>query len=488
MDKISLNNLIKILIAINAICIPIQASIMYALKLPSLFQLIYVFIIISAGVCIFIPYKKIIKSIDKTFVILFCLLILVNIISICINYDSVINYGLNFKYYVKNYSLFWDSPEVRMFNWGILRPIIFFAYICILFIFLNTKDGIKIHLKSLLYLTFLTVLYSTYQFFAFKFGLPFGAIFSGHDGEEITLFGMRRLEGIFFEPGPQASFLTIIVPILLYQLYETDSSKILIKKRYGIFLFILSVIIYLLTLSPIAFIAIILLFISQIYLNRHKIILTLNKNLKKAFLALLSISIFIFSFIIFINLGTENSSHSNILGYIESKIVISMSDTSGYNEYSHPDSRSLRNQAGMTMFENNPIFGVAPGGAITHYARLTPFTRTGTFILDTQTLLNTYIRFMAEVGIVGFIIFLIIVYYPVFQFIKNRKLIEFSSEKNLIYGLLFSYIFHIVLTYQANPYFWMALNWMIYVPLVILTKKQRLIQNNIGVLNEKSMD
>ena len=110
---------------------------------------------------------------------------------------------------------------------------------------------------------------------------------------------------------------------------------------------------------------------------------------------------------------------------------------------------------------------------IVHYIKYVPFA-TGTYkILGTQTILNTYIKFLAEFGIIGFSIFMLIVLYPIYLFLKYYKRIKKSKYNNLIQAYLIAYLLHIMFSYQANPQFWMVLNWLIYIPLIILIRKTK---------------
>ena len=200
--KIKITPIIITMIVISATLLPIQASIMYAFNLPTLFQLLYPFLIVSFIIILNIPIKKILSSLDYKFLFLFLLLILFQIISSMINSTTIIDFSMKFSNYVLNYSKLLDSPIPRMINWSIFRPFLFFCYILTLCIFLNFKNGIKIHTKSLICLGLLSIIYSIYQIVAAYLGLPFGAIFSGHNGQEIFLLGnIRRVEGLFFESG-----------------------------------------------------------------------------------------------------------------------------------------------------------------------------------------------------------------------------------------------------------------------------------------------
>ena len=471
--KIKITPIIITMIVISATLLPIQASIMYAFNLPTLFQLLYPFLIVSFIIILNIPIKKILSSLDYKFLFLFLLLILFQIISSMINSTTIIDFSMKFSNYVLNYSKLLDSPIPRMINWSIFRPFLFFCYILTLFIFLNFKNGIKIHTKSLICLGLLSVIYSIYQIVAAYLGLPFGAIFSGHNGQEIFLLGnIRRVEGLFFEPGPQATFLIFILSLLISQLFEKNQEFLFLKKNtLKIFIF-LTIIILIFTFSPVAFLG--LFFVTLFFLIfKYQKIVSCFKNRKVFIYTLIVLIILFFIFYATIIYLHNNSLNFNLLFYMKNKIMNSLFSMDSYIVYSNLDSRSVRSYAGMQMFKDNFLFGVGAGGAIVHYIKYVPFA-TGTYkILGTQTILNTYIKFLAEFGIIGFSIFMLIVLYPIYLFLKYYKRIKKSKYNNLIQAYLIAYLLHIMFSYQANPQFWMVLNWLIYIPLIILIRKTK---------------
>ena len=472
--KLKITPLIKIMIVISASVLPIQASIIYAFNLPTLFQLLYPFLLISFIIILNIPIQKIMRSFDYRFVFLFLLLILFQIISSIINCNTIIDFAMKFSNYVANYSNFWDSPIPRMINWSIFRPFLFFCYIGILFIFLNFRDGIKIHTKSLICLGLLSVIYSIYQIVAAYLGLPFSAIFSGHNGQEIFLVGnIRRVEGLFFEPGPQATFLIFILSLLISQFFEKNNHLVFFTKtQLQIFTF-LTIIILIFTFSPIAFLGLFAISLFFFVLKFNDIY-NYFKNTKV--LIYIPIILILLSFILYITIAylQANALSFNFLFYLKNKIVDSLYGMDSFLVYSNLDSRSVRSYAGLQMFKDHFWFGVGAGGAIVHYVKYVPFATAITKILGTQTILNTYIKFLAEFGIIGFSIFMLIVLYPIYLFLKYYKIIKNSEFENLIHAYLIAYLLHIIFSYQANPQFWMVLNWLIYVPLIILIRKTKL--------------
>lgn len=463
------NKLIYIFLILCGFFLPIQAFLVFVLNMPNLFQLIYLFILIGLIICCFIPYKKLILSADKVFVVLFFCLLFSMLISIIINWHSITNYGMEFTYYTKIYSKFWDSPGMRMLNWGLIRPILFFIYILILFIFLSFKDAVKVLLKTLIILAVVSSIYSIYQVVAAYFNLPYGSIFSGHSGEEIFLFGkLRRVEGVFYEPGPQATFLSPIFCILFCQLFEPKKENRLFNKNLIVIYSLLVSLTLILTFSPIAYctfpIAILLLILLNI--NNLKLHLT-----KKVFLFIINIFIIIcitgvFLFFLIDKTVTQNFS---VLNYMVEKISVSLNNIDSPKVYLNPDSRSVRNYVGLHMFMDHKIFGVGPGGGITYFFKYANFTSPKLWLRDQHAIINTHMKMLCETGILGFIFYLGILIYPIYLYLKKYRLIKYN--KYIINGLLLGYCIYILISFQSTLQFWMPYFWMIYVLLVVSLKQ-----------------
>ena len=126
--KISLQNSIKYLLIWGSFFLPTQAMFVFLFHFPNFVQMIYVFIIWGILIICFMQKKFIFKSIDVNYTILFLWLLTTIFISYIVNHDAILSFGNQFKYYVKVYSSTWDEPELRMLNWGIIRPWIFFIY------------------------------------------------------------------------------------------------------------------------------------------------------------------------------------------------------------------------------------------------------------------------------------------------------------------------------------------------------------------------
>ncbi len=465
---LKLNNFVYKFLSISLFFLPIQACLVVLFNFPNSIQYFYLFIIIGfiTSIVITLKYKKI--SIDKTFIILFLLLLFSMFISFIINYEQILSKGMEFAYFVSVYSKFWDSPDIRMFNWGILRPFLFFLYACILFLFFNLKYGLKIAFKTILTLAIISCIYSIYQIVAAYFNLPGGAIFSGHHGQEIFLFGkLRRVEGLFYEPGPQATFLSPIFCIMFFQLFERNKEKMLYTPKKTYLIFILIAIVTVCTFSPIAFLTIPICIGLAYILNYKRIKFKLTtKNIKilycvVIFLVMLILGIF--------NLIQKNAQNFSISKYMIEKILVSTTSFDSPVVYLNPDSRSVRSFVGIELFKDHKIFGAGPSSAITYFFKYANFTSNKYILRDQHAVINTHIKMLCEYGLVGFFFYLLLLLYPIYLYIKYFKLLK--DNKNIIDSLFISYLIYILVSFQATLQFWMPYFWVIYVMLVVLLKK-----------------
>ena len=470
---IKIQNFIYKFLSISLFILPIQAMFVFLFNLPNSLQYLYLFLIIGFLITLLLPYRYITKSIDKTFIILFILLLISILISLIINYESVMSKGMEFTYFTSVYSKFWDRPDIRMLNWGILRPFLFFTFACLLFIFFNLKYGIKVALQSIIYLGIISSIYSIYQVIAAFLHLPYASIFSGHHGNEIYLFGnLRRVEGLFYEPGPQATFLSPIFCIMFFQLFQKDRKMLLFTKKNIYYIFIILTIALICTFSPIAFLTIPLCIILAVLLNLNSIKLRLSKKiLNYLCISVIAIIILCSSTILLIKNCTKDFSISQ---YMIEKILISTTSLDSPRVYLNPDSRSVRAYVGLNIFKDHPIFGAGPSSSIAYFFKYANFTSSKYGLRDQHAILNTHIKILCEYGIIGFTFYLLLLLYPIYLYIKRYKVLKFS--KQMIDSLLISYIIYILISFQSTLQFWMPYFWIVYVLLVVLLNNYSKLQ------------
>lgn len=471
MKKIKIKNLAYLMLIFAGALLTTQSCLLYVFHLPPYIQFFYLFLIFGGILCIFIPIKQSIGSIDKTFFILYMLFILAMFISIIVNYNSVVSHGMDFTYYTKLYSKFWDRPDIRLFAWGIMRPAFFLTYALLLFIFLNFKNGIKILLKTLIVVAVISSIYSVYQLISGYFGLPFGSIFSGHDGKEIFFFGkLRRVEGLFYEPGPHATILSPIFCILSFQIFEKNKEKLLFKKSTNIIFFILITIALIFTFSPIGFLTPIIGIPIAILLNIKNIKFS-PKLIKITAITVITISImaFFISYVINSILTKTINIDLSITKYMIEKIANSTTALDNPIVYMNPDSRSVRNYVGIKLFQDHMLLGAGPSSAITYFYKYATFTENNYMLRDQGAVINTHIKVLCETGIIGFIFYMAILIYPIWLYVKRYRLIK--KDKNLIDSLIIAHILFILLSFQATQQFYSQYFWLIYTPLIILLNK-----------------
>lgn len=471
MNKIKLKSIIYIWAICSAIFLPLQSTLVNTFHLPNFLQPIYFFLLSGCLILFNVPLKLIKKSIDKKFLIIFLILIFAYIISIILNYASIAERGMAFTYYTRDYSTFWNSPTVAPLTWGILNPCIYFLFSLLLLCFFNFKSTIKIIIKTLIIVAFISALYSCYQIIADKLSLPFGSIFSGHNQEPIYLLrGIRRVEGIFFEPGPHAMFLSPIYCILFTQLYENDKKQLLFNRKFILLSFILISIILIFTFSPIGYITMILVYVFSYILKIKKLVLTKKLLIK---LSLLFISILLLLLIIYFN--KKDADSFNVYSYMIDKIATSTFSMNDPIIYSNPDSRSVRNYVAIQLFKEHPIFGAGPSSGIYYYFKYAAFAYLRT-LPGTSAILNTHLQNLSETGIFGFSFYLMLILYPLWYYYKYIKKCIFS---NLTKGLLMGYVLMLLLTFQSGPSLFTPYFWLIYSLLFSLERKEKIERNKI---------
>lgn len=472
--KISIEKLAYFFLIFAGCLLTTQACLVFVFYLPSYIQFLYLFLIFGGVTCLFLPYKNLVSYSNLTFITICILLLIINLISAVLNYEILASYGDSIKYFLRIYLDFWDSAGGRLFGWGLMRPIFYFLYACILFIFLRFKNSTKVLMRSLIIVGIISCIYSIYQIIAFYLGLPYGAIFSGHDNQEITLYGiLRRTEGIFFEAGPHATFLSPLFCIMLFQLFENNENKLFFNKKLSVCIFILFTIIMLNTYSPIGYLTPVIAIPIAIILNINKIkeIKITKKIFNRIIVLIILAAMIIASFSVFLA-KTYSIDLSLISGYILEKVMVSTSSTDtvstagglGVPEYMNLDARSTRNYAAIEMFKEHPIIGVGPGGAISYFPKFLPFTYARNYIRDSQAVINTHLKILCESGILGFIVYLTMMLYPFWLYIKNYK--KLKDNKLFIDSLIIAHFLYLLLSFQSNFLLYSTNFWLIYVPLV----------------------
>lgn len=469
-----LNNILMALIFL----MPIQVFTKNVLHIPTYIQIYYAFIFLGVLYLIlnYIKYQKL--HMNKFIFILYGMFFVISIISSVYNYNNVVDIKPDiYNFQVVTYTPFWDRPMIRTWYFSIFRTGLLYLFIIIVYNFLSSHENIRKVLKLFIILAFITSIYSIYQIFATKYGLPYGAIFSNRSEASVAqLFGIRRLDGLFFEPSPQAGFLSTIWCIVLSQLFEKNKQNLLFSKPNLTVLLVLSTGVMFLTFSPIGVLTpIIATPLFLIYYFKNNVMRFIRKNI--TFIILPSLIILVFSIIIVTNYEFNYFREDNVLGYIKNKIQISTVDLKEPFIYMNQDSRSVRNYAGLQMFLDHPVLGIGPGNSGFFYFSYIPFVNFSK-MSNLSPLINVYICLLGENGLLGFVIFMILLLYPIY--LINQYRISFNNNP-LLLGLLCGYVIIVLITFLSYSYDKDPTFWIIY---IIMIKSIFLRKQYIGEKNE----
>ena len=423
----------------------------------------------------FVNLNFIKKNLDGKFNLFFILLFLWMLICVIINFFEPVE---NAKLFEE--PSFTDKVGVRSIFFGIVKPSLYLIYANIWFILLGFKRSLRYFLYGLIVLAVISCLYGIYQFIGSIYNLPFTAIFSGHNNEEIFLFGIRRLEGMFFEPGPHARYLLPVMIITFSIILEKFDHRFFnlpprLYKPIFIMAFCLINFVLYMTFSPIAYIgpAIALIVFALINFNP-------NNFAKPRFLVKTFVSLLIIVVIGGFSLNAISSElNFDVIEYIPKKTAQSLFEIDPLMMW-NPDDRAIRNYVGVKMFKDHPIFGVGTGNAIYHYYKYATFTA---FIplFDKQGVIHTYLNMLAENGVIGLILLLIVIGYPIVLFVKNKKVIYASNQKFITQGFFIAYITTILVAFQTSLNFFELMFWFLYVPLVRLSSIKYISQNKQAI-------
>lgn len=443
--KINANKFLLLFLMI----LPLQDTIRTVLYLPSFLLLIYVFMFFALIYVLLRPKSFIsLAGVEKFLVLIFFLYMVEMLISGIVNYPNVMEKNVNLQYYVTRYKPFWDEPLMSFIFAGIIRPFVYFSFSIFLIKFLNTETKIRYLVKSLILLGFFSSLYAIYQYFAYKFGLPFSSICSGHEGELITANGVRRCEGFFYEPGPHAAYLSIIFCYCICQFFN----KIPLYKK-KVLIIITSVIFtaMYLTLSPIGILTPVLI----------GFILLVNKIRKLSLKNRIIFLIFSTFLIGLFYIAAMNIKFGDNTISLSQHIILRLENTFWNKTVTIGDNRVVRSYFGLKLFNDHKIIGVGPGFDGYFFSEYVPFA-TG-LMGDKAVVLNQNLKILVDSGIIGTVFYLIILLFPYYLYRKKRKyLINNSNLYSINIAGLYSILVNVLLAFNGAPYFFQPLFWTVY--------------------------
>lgn len=427
-------------------------------KLPEFLKFRYLYLFLSFFIFI-IFFKKInIKNFDYKYMILYIIFFSIILISSIINYTNIPH---TYPFYNQGYMY---VQETRTLYLAIIKPLFFLFFSISIYLYcLNATKAINIILKTLIIVGIISSLYGFYQFIGYQLGLPGTAIFSRGD---LLIGTLRRCEGIFYEPGPHAKYLSMCFFILVADILNKNKYFYIFKSnKIKIFSLVIIFLGMILTISPIGFIA--PFFLLFLFLFNFKTTLLYLKNNTKKILRYLITILILLTLFIFVLSQVKYSSTESLLQYAYSKIIMSIY-SNDILEYYNPDSRTLRTYVGLSIFKDFPILGCGAGNATFLYYKYIPYINKIIPIGD--GIINQNVNFLAEFGSFGFISYSFIIIYPFIKYFTHRKT-KYNAYKFYIQLLLISLLYFVSVISFGNLFFFEIYFWIIYICTLYLLDK-----------------
>lgn len=449
-----------LLLALVAI-LPLQLTLRGLFHIPLLIYFIWFF----AFLFLILQKKNSIKLslFEKGAYLILLLFFIEMLISVVFNYNAILDKNIPFQYYVAKYSAFWDSPVMSSLFAGIIRPFIYFTFCLFLVKLLDNIKNLKTIVNVFIFIALFSSLYSIYQIVAFKYGLPFSSVFSGHQGNIISVLGIRRCEGIFYEPGPQATFLSVVFSLLIFQINKFHSKK---ERIYLSFVLALVLVTLFVTFSPIGILTPFMAGAVYIVLNFKSII---KKNLSK----IIPWGIIFTTTLLALNnvhIGNQTVFES-ITNKIISSIQVSDNVLTG-------DDRTVRLEITKHIFMDHKLLGVGPGNDGFYYSLYAPYAIG--HLPDKGVALNNNLKILSDSGILGFLCYIALLLYPFVYYIKgaeNKTAYSNDYLESLIKSLFTAEFLLVALTFTSQVEFFQPLFWIVYSMLIasLNIKRKRIL-------------
>lgn len=315
--------------------------------------------------------------------------------------------------------------SARLFSFfSILKAI---CFLLVIFIVVSSRDFfvkiLKAHIITSVAVSLFGIinfLMKIFGFFYLKFTLMEGWI-------------VPRLRSLSFEPQDFGSYLLTTIPLLLIGYFSKE--KFLFKKRTIIFFIIINLTALILTFSTGGYITAILMMVVFFLFSPFFGINTLIDRKRKYFLFSLGIfCVFIFSIISF-----------RYLIPVFSKILKFSNSDSSFSE------RLLYWSAALKMIKYYPLFGVGPGSFPYFYPNYGKQIPNKSIIFNDILPQNLFLGMVAEIGIIGGGILLLIFFYLFLKLLKIGKKRNNDYFTRISSFSLFLVLFNIFL---QNMAFW----------------------------------
>ena len=285
---------------------------------------------------------------------------------------------------------------------------------------------------------------SVYQVFtasySFEFG-GFGRIKIAHITGE---YWNPRIAGPLADPNFYAQILVVLVPVAIYRLWDESSSVLKILSAYCLAVIILALVF---TYSRGASLALGLVIFMSI----------INKRIKLRYILLLLL-IFL-PLIIFVPgqfKGRLNTLDELLPGQDESKIHLDSSF----------QQRILYMKTAWVMFSDNPFLGVGSGNYSEHYDKYSE--QVGSIVSSYEDFgkprlpHSLYLQIASETGIIGFIIFISIIFLTLMNFLSSykrfKKVGDYDSG-SIVISFMFGFIGYLISSFFLHGdyirYFWL---------------------------------
>ncbi len=232
-----------------------------------------------------------------------------------------------------------------------------------------------------------------------------------------------RLFGTFKQPNAFASFLLLIISILIYKIFSTKIA--LPEKNFSKFLIFFTIILLLLTFSRGGWLALLVFFT----------IFSLLKAPKLLF-ATLGIGVVLFF--------TSQAIHERI-----------------EDIYNPPADSSIRWRAqqwrdAIVAWQLSPIYGFGAGTEIQIHEQEHGFHAGNPYTH------NDFIKSLQETGLIGFALFTLLIFVTVFSLIKQYRNLSDDDEKLFVLIVLLFFISEIIFGMSSNIWRGTAVEWLIW--------------------------
>jgi len=275
------------------------------------------------------------------------------------------------------------------------------------------------------------------------------------NGEYLLTYEILKPQYIFNTNGNYISaFLVMIIPVLGY-IYEKE------KDYWSLFLLIVNILIVLLFNSRASTLALISIFLLYLIYNRR----TIGLSRYLGFIILIGSLFLVFTFLFIQNVEVYFDQYNPFRTILEKT----------------GDERLIIWEKTLLLFKDNPIFGVGSSNWKISYLQygLDDFRSMKVY----QHSHNLILELLAELGVIGFMIFIIFAFYPIKLFFlkKNKNLLDLMLMVGILVYFIVSSFYGAV--YCMNNLFVIHQSlWIIYLALFLKINKLESFKINGNIL------